>query len=295
MAIDPKTKSAILCRLQTIGIRNLTVKHILVHVDNGPRCAIRLELAAALARRYEGRISGIFARRDVHAPSIVAHQQSDTLAQAAAEAEAAFTAQMRAAGVAADWYRMPYGEEAFLIRELEILSRFADLTVFGQYEPDAESHALPADAIAEVIQQAGRPVMVVPYAGHFDTLGANVLVAWNGSREAARAVHDAMPLLEKAAQVHVVGLHGASSAPSADLPKINIVDYLAMHGVKAEYEVFEPRDIGVMDMLLSRAADQGCDLMVMGASAHHGLPFFKKGAGTRHVLGHMTLPVIFSC
>lgn len=288
-------KSAILCRLQTIGIRNLSVKHILVHVDNGPRCAVRLELAATLARRYGGRVSGVFARRDTHAPSIVAHQQSDSLAQAAAEAEAAFTAQMNAAGVPASWYRMPYGEEAFLIRELEILSRFADLTVFGQHEPDAQSHALPADAVAEVIQQAGRPVMVVPYAGHFETLGTNVLVAWNGSREAARAVFDAMPILEKAASVHVVGLHGQSSASAADLPKVNIIDYLATHGIQARYEVFEPHDIGIMDMLLSRAADQACDLMVMGASAHHGLPFFKKGAGTRHVLGHMTVPVIFSC
>lgn len=273
------------------------MKDIIVHVDRDARCEHRVKLAMEIAKRFKARLTGVFAQKESHGPSVVARHASDNLAKAAADAEQWFNGLAAGSGLTTGWHQLPYGEEAFIVRELAIVARFADLFIFGQHEPDAESHPLPADTIQEVILQSGRPVMVVPYAGHFASVGDSVLVAWNGSREATRAVHDAMPMMERAKSVRVVGLHAPtqSQAQGPGMPKVNVIDHLAAHGINAHYEVFEPKDIGVMDMLLSRAADEGCDLIVMGAHGNYGFPFFKKGAGTRHVLSHMTVPVIFSC
>lgn len=269
-------------------------KTILLHLDSGERTAVRLRIALAVAQRFGARLIGVFAQLDHDAISLVARRASDHLVAAGDAAEASFREAAAAAGVAADFVRLPHGEHSFVIREMVICSRFADLVVVGQYEAGRAGGLVPAELNEELILNSGGPVLVLPYAGRFETLGERVMVAWNGSREAARAVRDALPLIAGAREVRVLGLHVHDDRSAEDLPKLNIVSRLADDGIAAKYEVLAPQDIGVMDMILSRCADEGSDLLVMGGHGQYGFPYLHRGSGTRHILRHMTLPVLMA-
>jgi nucleotide-binding universal stress UspA family protein len=147
----------------------------------------------------------------------------------------------------------------------------------------------------QVALASGRPVLIVPYAGHFDNVGRRVLIAWNATREAARAVSDAMPLLTSAELVTVLtidpreGPHGHGELPGAD-----IALHLARHGVKAQIERTVSAGMPVGEVLLSRVADLGADLIVMGAYGHSRAREVLLGGATRSVLRSMTVPVLMS-
>ena len=137
--------------------------------------------------------------------------------------------------------------------------------------------------------------MIVPYAGRFDTVGSNVLVAWNATREAARAVNDAMPILQKAEKVTVLSINPPSEEAGGPVwPAADIALHLARHGVKAEASSTVSHEIDVGNAILSRAADFGSDLIVMGGYGHSRQREFILGGVTRTLLGHMTVPVIMS-
>jgi nucleotide-binding universal stress UspA family protein len=137
----------------------------------------------------------------------------------------------------------------------------------------------------QVALASGRPVLIVPYAGHFDNVGRRVLIAWNATREAARAVSDAMPLLTSTELVTVLtidpreGPHGHGKLPGAD-----IALHLARHGVEAQIERTVSAGMPVGEVLLSRVADLGADLIVMGAYGHSRAREVLLGGATRSVL-----------
>lgn len=266
-------------------------RDILVHLDSGARAPVRLELAISLARRFGARLTGVFAQLDSDTPSVVAGRASERLIAAAKAGRAAFDAATQAAGIHAEWLQLPHGEHNFLIRELVICGRYADLIIVGQY--DAEHDHLPPELNEELILQSGAPVLVVPRAGPIEKITDRVMVAWNGSRESARAVHEAMPLIAAAEHVRVLGLHAHHHADQP-LPALNIVQRLSGLGKTPHYDVLVPQDIGVMDMILSRCADVEADLLVMGAHAQYGFPFLHRGAGTKYILRHLTLPVLMA-
>ena len=154
--------------------------------------------------------------------------------------------------------------------EIAILhARYTDMVIVGQMEP--ELHAVrPARELPErLLLGVGRPILVVPYAGAFTTVGERVLVAWNASREATRAVNDALPILQQASRVTVLavsprgGVSGDGDVPGADLAL-----HLSRHGVKAEASWVRAHDIEVGAMLLSWACDCQADLFVMGGYGH---------------------------
>ena len=267
---------------------------ILVHFDGSERAVARLELAARLAVREGSRLTGVFARIDPDERGIIARRASARLAEAAARAEQGFREACGRTGLDCAWLAVPFGDPDFLIREMAILSRYADLTVLGQFDPEQDREALPPELNEEVVRQSGGPVLLVPFAGSFVGIGRCVLVAWNGSREAARAVRDAMPILASACEVRVLGLHARAEPSPPDLPRVNIVERLRRHGIEAAADVIAPNEVGTMDMLLSHAADTGADLIVMGAFGHEGLAGFGRAAGTRYILRHMTAPVLMS-
>ena len=267
---------------------------ILVHFDGTERAVARLDLAIRLAMRKGGRLTGIFARIDPDARGIIARRASARLIEAAAHAEETFRQACAGQELECDWLGLPFGDPDFIIRELVISSRYADLTVLGQFDPEHDREALPAELNEEIIRQSGGPVLLVPFAGSFTGIGRSVLVAWNGSREAARAVHDAMPILLAATQVRVLGLHVRAERSRQDLPQVNIFERLHRNGIDAAADVIAPNEVGTMDMLLSHAADAGADLIVMGAFGQDGVPGFGRAAGTRYILHHMTVPVLMS-
>ena len=170
--------------------------------------------------------------------------------------------------------------------------RCADLTILGQFEPAAAARRPRSEEVALL---AGRPLLVVPYGGDFPTVGERVVVAWDAGREATRAVKDAMPLLAEAAQVTVMTIDPRpSTAGHGAVPGADIARYLARHGVKAAVESTGSAGIGAGDVLLSRAADLGADLLVMGAYGHSRVHEVLLGGATRTVLASMTLPVLMA-
>jgi nucleotide-binding universal stress UspA family protein len=143
----------------------------------------------------------------------------------------------------------------------------------------------------ELALQAGRPVLAVPYQGRPTEFGRRVLVAWNGKREAARAVHDAMPLLRGAEQVTVVTVKPERKERT---PLEDIADLLRRHGIRTEQAVIDPAGAKVGIALLAEAGKRDCDLMVMGAFGHSRLKEMVFGGVTEAVLGAMTIPVLLS-
>jgi nucleotide-binding universal stress UspA family protein len=147
----------------------------------------------------------------------------------------------------------------------------------------------------QVILGCGRPALVIPYIGPPATLGERVVVAWDASREAARAVNDALPLLERAKTVSVVTINprqqpfGHGEEPGADIGL-----HLARHDVKIEVERVVSRDIDVANTILSQVANEGADLLVMGAYGHSRLREYVLGGVTRTILAEMTVPVLMS-
>lgn len=269
----------------------MAYKDILVHLDGGDRDPLRIDAALGLAKRFGGRVTGLFARAEHQTVAAVARRASEAFEAAAKQSERQFSEATKGSGVTARWWRLAHGEPGHVAAETAVCARFADLVVLGQHHDGKDA---PDDLAEQVILHAGRPVLILPAVGAYPSIGGNVLVAWNGGRESARALGDAMPLIEGAANVELLTIRGHRPAPKgAVVPPVNIIDHLGAHGVKVVREVLAGEDIGVMDLILSRAFDQGADLLVMGAHGGYQLPFF-RGQGTRHILRHMTLPVLMA-
>lgn len=171
----------------------------------------------------------------------------------------------------------------------------ADLIVTAQIDPE---RGLESDigTPERLVMESGRPVLMLPYAGKFKTIGDNILVGWNASREAARSIYDALPLLKKAKTVKLLWVNPQSEngGNGTGMPGSEMATSLSRHDVKVEAGHSATRDVGVGDELLSRAADQGADLLIMGAYGHSRVREYVFGGATRHILQHMTLPTLMS-
>jgi len=167
---------------------------------------------------------------------------------------------------------------------------YADLLILGQPDPDDPAAGeLPPDFLSSVLVDSGRPALVVPYAGPVAEIGQSVLVAWKETREAARAVSAALPWLVRARSVHAVA-YGEEAAGSLR----SLQAYLKAQGVTATVQHDAPEEDQVGERLLSRAADLGADLLVMGCYGHSRAREWVWGGATRSMLQSMTLPVLMS-
>ncbi len=273
----------------------MTFKDLIVHVDNSSACGKRIDAALRFAQAHEARLAGVYVLPDVHIPAYAEAQipvevitrQRELARAEAAEAGKAFQRATQKLGVSAEW-RLTQGDVA---RELIVHARYADLVITGQAD-DTDPMSIPGVSEA-VVLNSGRPVLVVPYIGAGDTIGQRVLIAWNGSREAVRAVHDALPLLARAKKVAVLAVNPPGTG-EPHIPGADISLHLARHGVKAEAQHLEAHDIAVGDMLLSRAAEQSADLIVMGAYGRSRFRELVLGGATRHMLQYMTVPVLMA-
>jgi nucleotide-binding universal stress UspA family protein len=224
---------------------------------------------------------------------LVSTLRSDALARADA-VSTEFREALRREGLEGEW-RMVEGDTP---ETLALHARYADLTILGQpNEDDDDSYrGASADAVlVNVLMSSGRPLLAVPYAGQFEKIGENVLIAWNASREATRALNDALPLLRGAKSVTVLsinprqGIDGEGAVPGAD-----IALHLARHGVKAEATHTIANDISEGDALLSYAADLGVDLIVSGGYGHSRAREMIFGGVTRTLIEEMTVPMLLS-
>jgi nucleotide-binding universal stress UspA family protein len=173
-------------------------------------------------------------------------------------------------------------------------ARAADLVIAGQSDPNWAATDM-LDVADRLAMESGRPVVIVPQTEAREQIGERVLVAWNGRREAARAVFDALPILQRAKEVKVTWVNPQSEHDEAeDIPAADICATLARHGVMCEAtDEVQPRT-NVGETLLACAKDYGADLMVMGCYGHTRLREFVFGGASRHVLKKMSIPVLMS-
>ena len=277
----------------------MTLKSILVHLDRSRHCKLRLDTAVRLAVEFRAQLVGAYLMAGIElAPSVAALLPSDLVerrmrehADAQAESEQAFRQAAAAARIAAEW-RAPAGPpfDAAVAH-----GRCADLVVLGQSDAEDSESIFVDELIATTILSTARPTLIIPHIGPRSTLGQNVLVAWDGGREAARAVADALPFLERAKRVDVITVSPESGGHAADSQAITrLAAYLKAHGVTPVVDRDVVSDISVGERLLSRAADLGSDLVVMGGYAHTRLRELVLGGVTRTMLEAMTVPVLMS-
>jgi len=273
----------------------MAIKDILVHVDNTPACARRMEIAVRLATRHEAHLTALFARAFGNLPNLSSGHEREVDKQRE-ESQQRFEAMAAEAGLSAEFRSADCRSSTDLVTEnLLINARHVDLIVVGQHDSDSDDGSVPDDLAESVVLGGGRPVLVVPYAGEFPTLGERALVAWNGSRESVRAVNDAIPLLTDAKRVNVLALNPSDGGRiHGDLPSADICLHLSRHGVRAEAQTLSARDIDAGDMFLSVVADDGADLLVMGAYGQPRLRELVLGGATRQILKQMTVPVLMS-
>jgi nucleotide-binding universal stress UspA family protein len=269
---------------------------ILVHLDHEPACAVRTGIALRLAREHGSRLIGLAPTGSVQIPIDVASSLFEPgyaiasghyLRTRADGACAEFEARAKAAGVSSVELRVDEADHAESVIEH---AYGADLVIVGQTDYDAPLGVVNRDLPERVVLGGGRPVLVVPFAGRFETLGATVLVAWNESREAARAFSDALPMLQRAGKVILLTQRQADEPePSLDA----LLSWFARHSVHPQ-PAHEVSDLGFGDLLLSRAADMSVDLIVMGCYGHSRLTERVLGGATRSLLRQMTVPVLMS-
>ena len=280
----------------------MSYKDLLVVLDASADTRGRIDLAAALAERFAAHLVGLYPIPNPELPLRAGYADLAVLepvyrewrARALAQADETREAFERAAqlrGIASEWRGTAEGWEA----DPALHARYADLAILGQRDPENDEMTLIRPRPEGVALAAGRPILVVPYAGKFATVGRNVLVAWNASREAARVVADAMPFLAAADAVIVLAVDPHTGPDGhGELPGADIALHLARHGVKAQIERTVSADVPIGEVLLSRIADLGADLLVMGAYGHSRARELLLGGATRSILASMTIPVLMS-
>lgn len=284
----------------------MALKDILVHLDPSARSAVRLGIAAELASRFDAHLTGLLVieipRPDylygaglplagLDPDQMIGGNMAEAR-KAATSVEAGFTECLRSRGLQGTW-RIADGHAASVISED---ARCADLVVVGQPNDPRRQDNRDRDVVETVLMTSGRPVLTVPFVGDFPQPTDHILVAWNASREATRAVHDAMPLLTKARQVTVLAVNPAawSADSQAEPRKVAIATHLARHGVKADVHRTVATDISEGDALLSYAADISASMIVAGGYGHSRARELIFGGVTRTLLTAMTIPVLFS-
>lgn len=265
-------------------------KTLLVHVDSTEACVHRMALAASVARANEGRLVGVYSSARDLREDYDGDEGSPWLTDAA-RAEAAFHEVLQSESLPGEWVRPQRGGE----NEIVVNGRYADLVVIGEPDPDDSYTHVAAAHPERVVLSVGRPVLIVPYIGAPSTAGRHVLVAWDASSPAVRALHDAMPFLRRAKRVTLLSIN----PPSLEGPDGNIGERmresLLPHGVEARVErTFANRGMGVADALLDWATDNSDDLIVMGV--HPGRRFGERiiDGPARKIIEQMTLPVFMS-
>jgi nucleotide-binding universal stress UspA family protein len=277
----------------------MAFKDILVHVDNSRQGRSRLKAAVQLAARHDAHLIGLYVMHLPEIPNYVRVQMTEDVLRLsresaltdAATAEAMFEEAARPILAKCEW-RCVEGKP---LPTLALHARYADVAIVGQRDDSGEGFLSP-DIPDQLVLSAGRPMLVIPCVGEYPVIGERVMVAWDASRLATRAANDALPILIGAKQVFVIAVNpsGEDGEGHGEIPSADICLHLARHGVNAEAQHVFADDLGVGEMLLSRAADEGCDLIVLGAWGHARWRELVLGGVTRHILTHMTLPALMS-
>lgn len=279
----------------------MTFKSLLVLLDDDLHCIARTQAAIRLARQFDCHLVGLAPTGLLELPAIPSSAAAlsefaatawDALRDQAERVADRFRHDCRTAGLTS--YEAIL-DEADKARSLIRHARSNDLTLLTQADPDAPAYRAASELVETVVLHSARPTLILPHAGRFEQFGTRTLVAWDDSREAARAVADALPLLRAATEVRL------ATWPEADGTERHTLQsgleaacgWLARHGITAQAQV-EPASSSIADALLARAIESRCDLIVMGAYGHARWAERLLGGATRGLLRAMPVPVLMS-
>jgi nucleotide-binding universal stress UspA family protein len=278
----------------------MSYKTILVHVDRSKHAAARVKHAAEIALAENAHLIGaamtgisrfIYQDSAIDISRTVVAEQIEALNESANQALAQFESIAKQLGVLSYSKRLVNDEPA---GGLALQARYCDLVIVSQTDLDEPAASLEADLPEYVMLNCARPVLIIPSAGQFSHIGKNVLVAWDGSMEATRAITNAIPLLKRAKNVTVALFNpNAQIDVHGEQPGADIALFLARHNIKVEV-VQKNTSVDIGNALLSTAADLQSDMIVMGGYGHTRFREVILGGVTMTVLNSMTIPVLMS-
>ncbi len=272
---------------------------LLVHLDGTRGSEARLALARSIAADHDAALTCLYAvtpailavpyAPEAGASVIAALREIDD--ERRSRVRKTFDAQMATPGARAAWAEVL---DDPVISGFARQALYADLLVLGQHEDaDPDAAGVPPDFPEAVMAACGKPALVLPYQMPPGKVGQTVLVAWKPTREAARAVSAAVPLLQRARKVHVMTWAAEDEAVAG--VRLDLDGYLRLRGIEPVWHKeggSEPDFLG--ELLLSRAFDLEADLMVMGCYGHSRAREWVLGGTSRTVLRSMTLPVLMA-
>ena len=274
------------------------IKDILVNLSVGERPSPACDYAVSVAATFGAHLAGLAFLYDPIVPvsgagyipaEVIETQERDNQAATKAALDR-FAAATNRAGVAAEPLTLRASFAGVGEQFARIARRF-DLAIVGQAEPEA---SVAEEMIAEAaLFESGRPVIIVPYIQKAPLKLDRVMLCWDGSRAATRAIADAMPLLERAGRVEIVIVTNERGKQD-EIEGADMGAHLARHGLNIEVKRTALGDIDVADVILSHAADAGSDFIVMGGYGHSRLREFVLGGVTRSIFRSMTVPVLMS-
>jgi len=222
-------------------------------------------------------------------PEIIESQRAES-SKKASTAIARFEQAAKRAGISAETKTITASISG-AADEIGRIGRRFDLVIVGQ---PPRQKSLPDEVIDEgVLFESGRPVIFVPFIHKGGMKLDHVMLCWDGSRAAARAIADAMPFLQKAKQVEIV-IISAKPSKKDEMPGADLGQHLARHGLEVDVKRITSPDTDVPSTILSYAADSSADMIVMGGYGHSRLREFVLGGATRGLLESMTVPVLMS-
>ena len=271
------------------------IKDIIVNLSRGQDFAA--DYAVSIAAALKAHLVGISFVYDPVIPDgtfggipvdVIEMQRRENSREARAVVER-FEASAKAAGTAVESQLVDASMSGGATRFGEMVRRF-DLAVVGQAQRE---HGASEDLMIEAaLFESGRPVVVVPYIQKQGLKLDRVMVGWDGSRTAARAIADAMPFLERAKAVDIVIV--AEERKQQEIAGASMLAHLSRHGVPATARPTTRGAISIENVILSYASDNGADFLVMGGYGHSRLREFILGGVTRGILASMTVPVLMS-
>ena len=193
-----------------------------------------------------------------------------------------------AGDVPTDWIEAADDRAAAMIQA----AQSASLLVVAQPHEQDPLNYLTRETVSDMVMRSGRPVLFHPYIGA-DSAFRRILVAWDGSREAVRALNDAAPFMADADVLFLTVAPDDGYGPSAD-DSARLTGFAERMGAGVSYDRHIAGDIRVSDVVMSRAADHGADLVVMGGYSHSRFRELVLGGATRDILDQMPVPVLMS-
>lgn len=278
------------------------LNRLVVHVDGDKAVEKRIEFAAGLSAQHDADVVGVFARVPNPATSSAAWPGlpdsgfMDQLVEAhTAEIDRQvetlkpkFDSTMRSGKGEATWREVNAFRPEAIIRA----ARSADLVVLPQPdEQDAANH-MDKFAVSDVVMRCGRPVLFHPYIGASAEM-KKILVAWDGGRESVRALHDAAPFI-KGADLLLLSVVTSGQVHVNEVDDQDILAYVKSLGGNGKIDRHVGSEMRVSDVVMSRAADFGANMVVMGGYSHSRFRELVLGGATREILDQMPVPVLMS-